>query len=939
MIKTFSFIYIYLLFQALIGCGKNPVSYKDSGESDNITKNYGYSEFPDVLEGHKIMDSQYDINSDNFLAKFYQGKDINKYLLIVCPKKRVLENNLIVKINNTKHNSLSEFYWQDIKNCFRLKKKSIDANFRFSFFKTSGEQLSGFDVVFPKDIEIISNTYLSKLISDYNFNNQSYQRVYFNKDSRLITNGLDLKFTAKEIISQNGEILSFLDPAKDTLDGDNAGSIEIKANSLFGHLDIINSGQTGGKGTNSVDKCFLSNRGIGGAGGHVLFDIKEQSGLKALTVISPNGDYGEHKIGDLDCSIVSPQTSAKTFVGVLQQEEYHNFYQLINDQQSSLAMSHDLIFGSKYKNRQEKLLNNDFKIIEFSSDILNDYRYIITKRNANKQSTEKIYIEYFPMYIGGKAKVVEKQWNAEQNYIELEEVELGENYSIKIISISNEFDDASSNFEVLMKKDLMLDKSIDLSIVNPFKNKSNESINFGRINLSDKVKILTKGNPLKIIASEIKSNNGKIIAFEGPAPDGMRGKDSASIIIKSPKIIGAIEIDNTGQNGGSGTNNFYYDCKFSNRGMGGNSAPVLIKTNSKFLINKSVDNSNQLIDFFLQLNLNGGKSGSHKNSILTCPIVNSTTAKFYSSETVDNLNVLDFLDKHDSERVKVNTQSIPLELTMPNEHQKNLNINGTIYNFFRSVNNDVNWNLSIFSSEKANDFLIAIRINHPNYLKSNVKFFVKSSVLTTSGPENKKEFIYSTIWKPMYIKVVPGEAMQVTLARTGNPTRILSRFIIDTPKDLVLGSEIVLKDYKSSFYVNKNNRVIKFRNLTFMPNTTLALQGTKLNIIATKINFNNLRIFSFQKPVKHNSPMHAGTVHIETTSKPSGALFIDNRGYYQSSKGNDGNVFLGIPFDGFNVDVLTTGIYKRGNYKASEDLRNSYAQDEKRSIFHPRYFN
>ncbi len=115
---------------------------------------------------------------------------------------------------------------------------------------------------------------LVKVPLDLVFNNQTRElsedlkltarRAFFLSKSPLITNGFKVELTVDELISDSGEIQTFVEGLKagPGKAGRTAGDITIKAKSAAGKLRIINRGQSGGDGIDGAAHPLAAASGV-----------------------------------------------------------------------------------------------------------------------------------------------------------------------------------------------------------------------------------------------------------------------------------------------------------------------------------------------------------------------------------------------------------------------------------------------------------------------------------------------------------------------------------------------------------------------------------------------------------------------------------------------------------------------------------------------------
>lgn len=95
-----------------------------------------------------------------------------------------------------------------------------------------------------------------------------YDRLVLKANSRLITQGLNVRFEVKELISEGAEILTFKPDQFAPLgeNGRRGGNLEIIAEHATGSLDVVMQGEHGGKGSDgaSPDESLRGSKGAEG---------------------------------------------------------------------------------------------------------------------------------------------------------------------------------------------------------------------------------------------------------------------------------------------------------------------------------------------------------------------------------------------------------------------------------------------------------------------------------------------------------------------------------------------------------------------------------------------------------------------------------------------------------------------------------------------------
>lgn len=96
-------------------------------------------------------------------------------------------------------------------------------------------------------------------------------RVYFSNQTKVQTNGFQLKVQAQKIVSDNAEIFSFLENSKaePSQDGKSGGLVHIMSVEAIGNLKINLRGQNGGDGVDGLPWTTVAAGGsVGSTGGH-----------------------------------------------------------------------------------------------------------------------------------------------------------------------------------------------------------------------------------------------------------------------------------------------------------------------------------------------------------------------------------------------------------------------------------------------------------------------------------------------------------------------------------------------------------------------------------------------------------------------------------------------------------------------------------------------
>jgi len=120
----------------------------------------------------------------------------------------------------------------------------------------------------PLELVIKDSLYLQ---NDLVFNGE---RVYFYKNSKLITNGFNVKIQTQKLQVDQAEILTFEDGSKANLNqiGKSGGEISIEANETQGSLQVNMRGQHGGDGINGEPWSYSAPNGQTGDAGQSEYD-------------------------------------------------------------------------------------------------------------------------------------------------------------------------------------------------------------------------------------------------------------------------------------------------------------------------------------------------------------------------------------------------------------------------------------------------------------------------------------------------------------------------------------------------------------------------------------------------------------------------------------------------------------------------------------------
>lgn len=208
-----------------------------------------------VLEGQE--------EPNKYLVRFdLKNLDLNQ--LVVQKKAQGTTQMLAVMVDENKH-------WIDAN----LPSGEV-INYRFGYLRQSQfETFAEGSITVPTDYVVKGERKLSLadiMLSDGNVKKQfeikGFHRIFFEKEARLITNGIPLVIEAEEIFSQNGRISTFPENAKAEAgkDGRSGGDIKIFARRAYGELSIYMRGEQGGEGLEGKkpDASLKGERGIEG---------------------------------------------------------------------------------------------------------------------------------------------------------------------------------------------------------------------------------------------------------------------------------------------------------------------------------------------------------------------------------------------------------------------------------------------------------------------------------------------------------------------------------------------------------------------------------------------------------------------------------------------------------------------------------------------------
>lgn len=96
-----------------------------------------------------------------------------------------------------------------------------------------------------------------------------YNQIRISKKGKIITNGRTVRLYARQVVSDDGQIVSFksFSDTKPGENGKNGGRLELKTKKILGKLTINLSGENGGDGLDAVDLTYNKGQAKNGANG------------------------------------------------------------------------------------------------------------------------------------------------------------------------------------------------------------------------------------------------------------------------------------------------------------------------------------------------------------------------------------------------------------------------------------------------------------------------------------------------------------------------------------------------------------------------------------------------------------------------------------------------------------------------------------------------
>lgn len=122
-----------------------------------------------------------------------------------------------------------------------------------------------------------------------------YNQIRISKKGRIITNGRSVRLYARQVVSDDGQIVSYKNflEAKPGDNGRHGGSLELTTKKVLGKLTINLSGENGGDGFDAVDLTYNKGRAKDGANGTFEVVNDPRNGFYSRCVKGPeNGTDG-----------------------------------------------------------------------------------------------------------------------------------------------------------------------------------------------------------------------------------------------------------------------------------------------------------------------------------------------------------------------------------------------------------------------------------------------------------------------------------------------------------------------------------------------------------------------------------------------------------------------------------------------------------------------